>query len=79
MKKVMLSLALMAFVGATTISYAVADNGIAIEKKDDEKKKKKNKKGCADKQACEEKEGAKGCCSKGGEAKTCTKKTTTEE
>ena len=75
MKKVLLSLALVAFVGATTVSFASDANGVSIEKTDKKKKKKKKKACCAEKKACAEKETAKkGCCSKEGAAKTCTKK-----
>ena len=75
MKKVFLSLALVAFVGATTVSFASVSNDIAIEKNDDKKKKKKkgccaDKKACADKKSCEGKDAK--TCSKSG--KTCTKK-----
>ena len=75
MKKVFLSLALVAFVGASTVSTVMAANGVSVEVKEEKEKKKKKKKGCcADKKAEGDK---KGCCSKEGEKKSCGEKKTT--
>ena len=77
MKKIALVMALVAFVGTTTVSIA-AVSGVKIEKRegeDDKKKKCKKKKSCcAKKTSCSKKEGAMKSC----HGKT-TPATTTEE
>ena len=71
MKKIILSLTLIAFIGAATVNTVMAADGVKTEKGDDKKKKKKKKKSCcADKEEGEK----KACCKKGGEKKECTKK-----
>ncbi len=65
MKKLVLTFALMAFVGGMASKVYATESGIKIEVRDDEKKKKKKKKG-----SCSSTEQKK-CCS-GGTQKSCS-------
>ncbi|NBU91776.1 MAG: hypothetical protein EBR54_07375 [Flavobacteriia bacterium] len=59
MKKIVLSIALMAFSGGMVAKVYAAQTGVKTELRDDDKKKKKKKKSCCSAN------GEKKCCSGG--------------